>query len=308
MHRTIEASVESHRTDRIIQELESHPYVVGLNVLRNVSVKPPGDTLLVHVLNKGADDVLRTIRSHTSDSHFSIITSEVASINDPQNQSKIDNDIDEAIWEEMETGLRHNGRLTSNYLLLMAIGGIVAAVGFVSEVQNQVIAFVASSIIAPGLEPLAKIPLGIVLQKRNVLWTGLRSSVVGYLLIIASAAVSFLVLLQFSDVKQEQFLENNFTHGLLELKLKDFLLSLSAAAASIIMYLAYRRNVIAGPLIALILIPASSAIGMSIAIGEWNIALELVKRLGVDIALIIAVGIVLIFAKQKLVHKREPLR
>ena len=308
MHRTIEASVESHRTDKIIEELKDHKYVLGLNVLRNVSVKPPGDTLLIHVLNKGADDVLRTIRSHTSSSHFSIITSEVASINDPQNQEMIDKDIDEAIWEEMETGLRHNGRLTSNYLLLMAIGGIVACVGFVSEVQNQVIAFVAASIIAPGLEPVAKIPLGIVLGKKNVLLTGLRASIVGYLLIIASAALTFFLLIRFSEVEPEKFLENSFTHGLLELKLKDFFLSLAAAAASIIMYLAYRRNVIAGPLIALILIPASAAIGMSMAIGEWCHSLEILKRLGVDLALIIVVGIILIFLKQKMVHKRQPLR
>ena len=308
MHRTIEASVESHRTDKIVQELETHPYVVGLNVLRHVSVKPPGDTLIVHVLNKGADDVLRTIRSHTSEANFSIITSEVASINDPQHQKIIDNDIDEAIWEEMETGLRHNGKLTSNYLLLMAIGGVIATVGFVSEVHNQVIAFVAASIIAPGLEPLAKIPLGIVLGKRNVVWTGIKASTVGYFLIALTSALTFFILLKFSDVKAEEFLQNKATFGLTELKLKDFLMSSAAAAASIIMYLAYRRNVIAGPLIALILIPATAAIGMSIAIGEWAFTIEFIKRLGVDMALIIAIGIILIFAKQKMVHKRKPLR
>jgi len=308
MHRTIEASVSSERTDAIVKELSGHPQVVGLNVLRSASLKPPGDTLSIHVLNKGADDVLRTLTKFTAGSDFSIITSELASINDPKNQKQIDKDIDEAIWEEMETGLRHNGRLTPNYLMLMAIGGIMAAIGFVSEIHNLVIAFVAASIIAPGLEPLAKIPLGLVLRKKDVLWTGLKASLVGYLMIALFAALTFWFLQTFSHIHPEQFLENEATKGLMKIPLKDFLLSSVAAAASIIMYLSYRTNVIAGPLIALILIPATAAIGMCLSLGEWTHALAILKRLGVDIGLIVGTGVVLIYIKQKLVHKRNPMR
>ena len=56
------------------------------------------------------------------------------------------------------------------------------------------------------------------------------------------------------------------------------------------MYLAYRRNVIAGPLIALILIPAASAVGMSLAIGEWGHAGRIAQRLGVDVAMVVGAG------------------
>lgn len=308
MHRTIEASVPSASADAIIRELERNAHVVGLNVLRNVSVKHPGDTLLIHVLNRGADDVLRVIRAHVPGDSFSIITSEVASINDPKNQGAIDTDIDEAIWEEMETGLRHNGRLTANYLLLMAIGGVIAAVGLVSAVHHQVIAFVAASIIAPGLEPVAKVPLGIVLRRWDVIWVGLKASIIGYGVLAVAAALVFRLLLAIGEVNAEAFLEHEATASLLNPKMKDLMVSLAAAAASILMYLAYRRNVIAGPLIALILIPASSAVGMGVAIGEWGHAAELAKRLAIDVAMIVGMGLVLIYAKQKRVHKRQPLR
>lgn len=308
MHRTIEASVSPESTDAIVEELERQPHVVGLNVLRRASVKPPGDTLLVHVLNRGADDVLRTIRSHVSAGSFSIITSELASINDPSHQRAIDHDVDEAIWEEMETGLRHNGRLTANYLLLMALGGVIAAVGFVSGVQEQLIAFVAASIIAPGLEPLAKLPLGIVLRRPDVAWVGVKASVVGYSVLALAAGLAFVLLLRFGGVNEATFLDHEATAGLLHVKPKDTVLSAAAAAAGIVMYLAYRRNVIAGPLIALILIPAAAAVGMSLAIGEWGHAGQIAQRLGVDVAMVFGVGVILIYGKQKLVHKRQPLR
>jgi hypothetical protein len=308
MHRTIEASIPSLKTEVIVKELLLHPEVIGLNVIHNVSLKPPGDAVVIHVLNRGADDVLRIISKQVAGLDFSIVTSEVASINDPKNQKQIDHDVDEAIWEEMETGLRHNGRLTANYLLLMSIGGIIAAVGFVSEMHDLVIAFVAASIIAPGLESLAKIPLGIVLMKKDVLWTGLKASVVGYSLLLFSAGLTFWLLQTFSDIMPDQFLKNKVTIGLMEIKFKDVVLSLVAASASIIMYLSYRTNVIAGPLIALILIPVTAAIGISLSLGEWNYALDLLIRLGLDIVLILITGILLIFMKQKLVHKRSPIR
>lgn len=308
MHRSIEASIPCANTEAITKDLLLNPNVVGLNVLRNASLKPPGDTLLIHVLNRGADDVLRTVCDHVPDGAFSIITSEIASISDPKNQKRIDKDIDEAIWEEMETGLRHNGRPTMNYLILMAIGGIIAAIGLVSPTHHQVIAFVAASIIAPGLEPLAKLPLGIVLKSWDVVWVGLKATVIGYAVLAISAALVFKLLLMLGEVHISDFVNNPATESFRHFKIPNMIVSLAAAAASILMYLAYRRNVIAGPLVALILIPASSAVGMSLAIGDWQQALQIAKIFSADVVMVVGAGLILIYLKQKFVHKRMPLR
>ena len=308
MHRTIEASIPCSNTDAITKDLLQNPSVVGLNVIKNSSLKPPGDTILIHVLNRGADDVLRCICTHVPNNAFSIITTEIASISDPKNQTKIDNDIDEAIWEEMETGLRHNGKLTLNYLILMGIGGIIAAIGLISPTHHQVIAFVAASIIAPGLEPLAKLPLGIVLKNWNVTWVGLKSAVIGYIVLAISAGVIFKVLLILGEVQMSDFQLNAATESLRHLKPTNLIVSLAAATASILMYLAYRKNVIAGPLVALIMIPAAAAIGMSLATAEWEYAAQISKVFAADVVMIVTVGLILIFSKQKFVHKRKPLR
>lgn len=78
---------------------------------------------------------------------------------DPDQAAAVARDVDEALWEETETGLRHQGRITSNYLAPMALGGAAAAAGFLVSPTTQVIAFVAASIIAPGFEALAKLPV-----------------------------------------------------------------------------------------------------------------------------------------------------
>ncbi|MEJ7709202.1 MAG: hypothetical protein WKF84_04915 [Pyrinomonadaceae bacterium] len=107
------------------------------------------------MLNRGADAVLKRAREQGGE-RVSIVTAELTSIIDKQHEEAVDRDVDEAVWEEMETGLRHQGRVTANFVTLMALGGAIAAIGLVSEPAPQAIAFVAASIIAPGFEPLSE--------------------------------------------------------------------------------------------------------------------------------------------------------
>ena len=307
MHRMIEVTVLPEVTPKIEPDLLKDARVLGFTLLKGASVKPYGDVLQIHVLNSGSDYVMDIIRKHCGEKDFSVVTSEVASIIDPAHQKMINRDVDEAIWEEVETGLRHNGRLTTNFLLLMAVGGIISAIGFVSDVQTQVIAFISSSIIAPGLEPIAKIPLGMVLGKKDILWEGTKSTLAGYgLLMVASAAVLFILLLA-GSVTRDEFIQDELAIALTDVTLKDFISSTAASAAAIIMYLSYRRNVIAGPLIALVTIPAASGAAMCMVLGEWQMALLMTYRLGADILLIIAVGSVFIWLKQRFVHQRKSM-
>jgi hypothetical protein len=74
------------------------------------------------------------------------------------------------------------------------------------------------------------------------------------------------------------------------------------------MYLSYRRNVISGPLVTLILIPAASASGISLALARWDHLLIILERLGIDILIIVGMGVILVGLKQKFIHKRKTLR
>jgi hypothetical protein len=308
MHRMIEISVPPDVSPKLHQPLLSNPMVINFSLQKGGSQKPAGyDVLQVHVLNRGTDNVLSLVHQYCGKQNFSVVTSEVASLTDPANETAINHDVDEAIWEEVQTGMRHNGRLTPNFVMLMAIGGIITAVGFVANIQLQVISFIAASIIAPGLEPVAKFSLGIVLRKKQILWSGFTATLVGYATLMLSAAIIFAVLLSTGSAKPEEFTKDDLAMGLQDVTLKDFISSLAASAASIIMYLSYRRNVIAGPLIGLVTIPAAAGAAMGVVLGNWHFAKLLLFRMGVDFALIIVVGMFFVWIKQKLVHKRKPL-
>jgi hypothetical protein len=146
----------------------------------------------VHVLNRDADRVLKLADTARKQGLVSLTSSDVSSIIDLEHEWIIANDVDEALWEETETTLRHQSRITSNYLALMALGGVIAATGLIAVSSTaQAISFVAAAIIAPGFEPPANIPLGLALCRSGVVALGLKSAAAGYLTLILSAAVTF---------------------------------------------------------------------------------------------------------------------
>jgi hypothetical protein len=307
MHRTFEASIPPEHTDQLVQQLLTNKHVMGVSLQRGVSILPPGDALTIHVLNRGADDVLSLIARRCTGTSYSIITAEQASMIDPTHDEQVENDYDEAIWEEMESGLRHNGRITANYLILMAIGGAIGAVGLVSDPAPQAVAFVAAAVIAPGYDPLAKMALGLTLGKPNLLKKGVESTGLGYVLLIVVAMLSFWLLRLTGAATVADFTGNPEVEHLSHPTARELLLSVCGALAGGVITASYREHFIAGPLMALAFIHAAAMIGVGIAAGEWAYALEGLERFALD-ALLIVGGCLLVFAiKQRFVHRRKPI-
>jgi hypothetical protein len=307
MHRSIELSVPAAASAPLIDVLRAMPDVIGLSRHAGASIVPAGDIISVHVLNRSADAVLRATEQACGSEQFSVVTAEVASISDKEHQTAIDADVDEAIWEELETGLRHQGRLTTNFLLLMALGGAIAAVGAMTSPSVALVAYIASAIIAPGFEPVAKLPLGLILGRTEVLKAGLISTCAGYAVLIAAAAATWLVLSQFG-VEASAFLEGEAVRHTLHPTPEIYGVSLAGAFAGIIIIAAYRQSVIAGALVAMRLIEAASVTGVAIAMGQMDIALGALARLCVDFAFVAAAGLIVFGLKQVLLHRRAPLR
>jgi Domain of unknown function (DUF389) len=307
VHTEIEIIVDSSHTDEMIQDLQQMDEVISLSVVREASIKPPGDVFTVHALNRGADKVLRLADAAREHGQVSVSTAELTSMIDPEHERKVANDIDEALWEEVETDLRHQGKLTVNYVGLMALGGAVAATGFAAESASQAISFVAASIIAPGFEPLAALPIGLALRRWSVVGRGMQSMVGGYLALILSAGLTFLALRMSGVVLAEEFTINPEVRNLAEPGLREILLSAFGALAGMVMLLSRRHYLIPGALVALLVIEASALIGVALAAGEAGLMLEGAERFGLDILLIVAGGVPIVLLKQALVHRRAPM-
>ncbi|UOQ51859.1 DUF389 domain-containing protein [Hymenobacter cellulosivorans] len=308
MHRTLEITVPAAVTESLCQELTDLTEVIGLSVQLGASRKPAGDVLIVHVLNRGADEVLRRARAAVpDDKDLSVVTSEAASFISPSHHKTIVDDKDEAIWEEMESGLRHQGAITTNYLLLMALGGLICAVGLVSEPVPQAVAFISSAIIAPGFDPMTKVPVGLALRRWILVWRGIESALVGYAVLILTAALTMYVLVATGETSAAELAANPEVEHLLHPKWMELLVAAAGALAGVVMLAAFRRSFQAGPLIAMAFIPAAALIGAGLAVGRFDLALEGLQRFGADWGFIVALGVPFFWLKQKFLHQRRPI-
>ena len=98
----IEIVVSTKAAEGVLVEPEQLDGVVNLSVVCGASVKPPGDIVTVHMLNRDVDAVpAAPPRPSIIDEHAT---------------RAIDDDVDESPWEEIEQGRRHHGRQLVRHL------------------------------------------------------------------------------------------------------------------------------------------------------------------------------------------------
>lgn len=263
--------------------------------------------MTVRLLNRASDEVLRALADAGENGDISIATSLADSLSSPGKQHLIDNDVDEGIWEEMESGLVHHGRLTINYVLLMIPGGMIATAALAAEPIHAAAATIAASIIAPGYEPFAKIPLALVLRRWPILRHALISVLVGYASLVLAAAITATVLVWTGDVTGQAISGSSFVKEIIDPDTGMVLVSAAGALAGATMITSFRESVLAGPLIALALISTAAVTGAGVAIGDIPPIIGGLKRLVLDASFVVLLGFVLFGPKQMTTHRRDPI-
>jgi hypothetical protein len=307
MHRQIEITVVPEQTRQLLDRLQKIEAIIVLTLDEKASIKPPGDVVRVQVLNRGADDVMRAAQETALNGRVIVSTSDLESISDPERQEEIEDDTDDELWEEIETGLRQTTHITANYVMLMALGGMIAASGLFMHGLEQAIAFVAASIIAPGFEPIAKIPVGLTLRSWGVAKRALISFGAGYAVLIGVAGATFAAFLAFGVGTTTEIASNADVRHVMANATPENVLSFCGAFAGIIMLTSYREEVIAGPLLALGLIPSSALAAGGLVSGSADLFRLGLTRLTLDLGFIFGIAAVFMFLKQRLVHKRKAM-
>lgn len=92
-----------------------------------------------------------------------------------------------------------------------------------------------------------------------------------------------------------------------DLEKMGHVVGLSVLEGALVMVLAYRRSLLAGPLIALILIPAAALVGAAAVAGRPGMAHQGLDRPLIDAALVVGLGTLVVLVEQATVHRRQPL-
>jgi hypothetical protein len=308
VHHTVEMVLPAAATDETLAALEKIEGVLALSVERDAGVKPPGDVVTVHALNRSIDDVLATASHAQAHGRVAVATGGVSSIVATGAQSAIDDDADETPWEEFERSLRHHGRLSVNFLVLMVLGGAISVAGLLSPPVPQALALAACAVLAPAFEPVAMLGVALVRRSGYAIRRAVVSIVVGYLLMAAGGGLAFVVLRALGLASPKTLASSEGMHLILDPTAADWLVAAAGALAGLVIVTSFREAVLAGALIALALVPAAGVLGMGVVSLDAGLALEGLQRLGGDMALVVVLGGLVVLAKDQLVHRgRRPL-
>ncbi|MDF2975652.1 MAG: hypothetical protein K0S40_380 [Actinomycetospora sp.] len=308
MHHQIDVTLPADATDEVLGDLEKHDGVLAVTLQRGGSVKPAGDVISLHVLNRSIDSVLTTVERARDFGPITVATVRTESVVATDAQDAIEDDADESPWEEFERTLRHHGRTSVNYFALMALGGAIAVAGLLSPPVPQALALAASAIIAPAFEPVAK--FGVALLRGSLYRTrrALVAMLGGYLVLAAAGGVAFLVLRGLGLAKPGVLASSEGVHMVVDPTAADWLVGAGGALAGLVIVTSFREAVLAGALIALALVPAAALVGIGVVSGDWALALGGLKRTAADMGLVVVLGGAVVLIKDRFIHHgRRPL-
>lgn len=304
MPRTIEVAISSDKTEELINKLGGLNGVVGLALQRGSSIEPPGDILTINATN----DATRTVLSILADQNVldggSILTSELRSLINRKYQNGIDRESNETIWDEMAFLLRRETNLSVNYLLLMALSGSIAAVGLWTNTLHIVI---GAMVIAPGFEPLIRLPFGWIGGPGVLASRGLISTISGYLILAVGAALTLMLLQVVDSSASIDLTARSWVQYWSTVTWNGLILAILAGAAGAVTVSAQRSVLSAGVMIALALIPSMTIAGMALAVGDITLIGKGLMRWIVDVGAVIVSSTAVLGTKHVLVHRRRAL-
>jgi hypothetical protein len=309
MARKIDITVSAENTKALLTDLEKIENTINLQVLRGVSVNPPGDIVSITVPSKSLQDLMRLLDKHDlgKKSGISIMSSEPDSLVDYKKSKEIDRDWIEASWEEMENIISKDSNANTMLMVLVVTSAILAAVGIATNAIHIVI---GGMLVAPGFMPLMRITLGIVTNCAPVWKKGLADTFLIYLVLIVTAGLTALLLhatgTQPLPGKADYY---QLTKSLLEYWTTVTATSIIASAAASLagaVLIATKRSVFtSGVMIGLALVPSASLIGMAAVMGDWNSAGQAAYRWLVDVVLILVISYVFFAVIKAIRHKRS---
>lgn len=279
-------------TDRTMALLGAEPCVLNL-VLQPGSVRnPDGDGIECDVLTPAANEVLRGLRNLGIDHRGSIVLDPVdLAFSERAARAGAEEFGTRArtpVWEQVEARIRAEGRYPPSFYLFLAIAGVIAAVGIIT---NSQILIVAAMVVGPEYGAIASVALGIDRRSRPRIRRGLMALLVGFLLAIAVTFLFSLLVRGFHLQPRAFELGIRPVSNLIDTP--NFFSAVVAVLAGIVGIVSLteaRTSALLGVFISVTTIPAAADIGVSCAFAAWHEARGSLFQLLLNIVVLILVG------------------
>ena len=227
------------------------------------------------VPNESMQSVLDTTQKTISSTENSrVIVMPVEATMPRQNDEKKEKP-SSASREQLYHSIEHNAKIDKNYLLLVVLSTIVAAVGML---EDNVAVVIGAMVIAPLLGPNIALAFGTVLGDGKLMLQALATLLVG---IAVALGTSFMLTLSYDNVE--------FSHELLSRATVDFssiVMALASGAAAALSMTTGLSSVLVGVMVAVAILPPTAVVGLMLGYQQYDLASAAFILLAVNIVCI----------------------
>lgn len=174
--------------------------------------------------------------------------------------------------EELYQKIVSGAKLDSNFMYMVIMSTIVAAIGLL---EDNVAVVIGAMVIAPLLGPNMALAFATTLGEGKLLWLALKSNIAGlFTALILSSFIGFIWPLNFDS------------HELMmrtDVGMDGIILALVSGAAAVLSLTAGWSNSLVGVMVAVAILPPTAAVGLMLGSGSYQHALGAALLLAVNI-------------------------
>jgi len=191
---------------------------------------------------------------------------------DVENKGKEKPSLGGATREELYHTISKSTELNSNFLLLVFLSTIVAAIGLI---ENSVAVIIGAMVIAPLLGPNIALALAASLGDKPLMWTSLKTNLAGLGLALT---LSFIIgLLLTIDLGSKELMDRTYVG------IDSVVLALASGAAAVLSLTTGLSSVLVGVMVAVALLPPTATVGIMLGSGQIGLAFGAALLLAVNI-------------------------
>jgi uncharacterized hydrophobic protein (TIGR00271 family) len=275
--------------------------VLNLIVLDGVARNPDGDAVQFDVITADANDVLDDLRTAGVARRGSIVIEDVgAELSERADDAEADAPRAlrlSPVWEQAEARITAGGRYPPSWFALLAIAGMIAAVGIFT---NSQILVVGAMVVGPEYSAIISVALGIDKNERGRIRTGAAALFAGFLIAIVATLV-FSVFVRAVGLEPTAFrLGVRPVSNLINTpNAFSVIVATLAGIVGVVSLVEARAGALIGVFISVTTIPAAADIGVSSAFQDWSEAGGSLIQLLLNVAILIAVGAVGLIVQQR---------
>jgi uncharacterized hydrophobic protein (TIGR00271 family) len=299
IHLRIVAPEES--AHKALDLLCASPAVINVVHIHAASKKPKGDVILCDVAREDASVILSDLKEldipkvgSIAVEHIDISLSEAAKAAE---EAAPGLPSDAVVWEEVESRTSEQTELSFSFVLFMIAAMQIAAVGIILD---QPILIVGAMVVGPEFGPLAAASVALVNLQAALARRSLLALAVGFPVGIVCALLTTLFFIEVGGFPEDfADVPHRFTDFISNPDRLSFFVAFVAGSAGVLSLTSAKSGALVGVLISVTTIPAASNVGVAAAYGQWGDAKGAAMQLGVNLAGIVASGVLTLFVQRR---------